>query len=218
MHRLRPAFGSDLAWGLGWSLSMAAILSAVVAIRDAAFSEMGAGRVGLDLASIIACSRSPECVLHRLPNAVRPIRGNPVLPEKREEYDTHIRFNALGLHDARVLAINLRSTGAELGHVLTLSLLVPTPSYEWAPGELSFLNCGAVLLDVDCGLLTRVADQILEVRAEMSVNRGSAISDGQSAQEALLDTHPEIEFTLTLDGPAGRVVCCARDFTYRVSP
>ncbi len=141
-----------------------------------------------------------------------------MLPEKRVEYDTQIRFNALGLHDARVLAINLTSTGEERGRVLTLSLLVPTPPYEWAPGELSFLNCRAVLLDVDCRLWTRVADQVLEARAEMSVTPESAISDGRSAHDPLLDTRQEIEFTLTLDGPAGKVVCCARDFTYRVSP
>ena len=141
-----------------------------------------------------------------------------MLPEKRVEYDRQIRFNALGLHDARVLAINLTSTGTELGHVLTLSLLVPTPPYEWAPGELSFHNCESVLLDVDCGLLTRVANQILEARADLSPTRESTTSDRRSAHEPLLDTRQQIEFTLTLDGPAGRVVCCARDFTYRVSP
>ena len=56
---------------------MAAILSAVVAIRDAAFSEMGAGRVGLDLASIIAFYFFCALIIGSVVGAARPALERP---------------------------------------------------------------------------------------------------------------------------------------------
>lgn len=78
MKRLRPNLRSDLWWGLQRSLSIAAILSLAVAIRDGVSFNAGSARVGLDTETIIASYFFCAVVVGITVGASRPLIGRPI--------------------------------------------------------------------------------------------------------------------------------------------
>lgn len=78
LKRPRPNLRSDLWWGLQRSLSIAAILSIAVALRDAVSSSAGSARVGLDTETIIASYLFCALIVGFVVGAARPVIGRPI--------------------------------------------------------------------------------------------------------------------------------------------
>ena len=74
----RPNLRSDLWWGLQRSLSIAAILSLAVAIRDGVSTNAGSARIGLDTETIIASYFFCAVVVGLTVGASRPFIGRPI--------------------------------------------------------------------------------------------------------------------------------------------
>lgn len=124
------------------------------------------------------------------------------------------RFNALALHDSRLLRIsNRRREGSMVDELLLeLQVLLPPDARRSAPATLTFVDCAGLDLRIDFWGKRVCGDAIMTAVCEPLSEEAASRLDQNVRRQAIQPFASMLAFSISLCPPGGDLVVIARDF------